>query len=280
MSWNGSDEVEVVKADGDVSRNENLRLVDVDDNAMWLVGHVRYATHGSTMELTNNHPIIHGEVIGVHNGVLRNHEEILRETGREEPQTEVDSEAIFAAVNRWGHRAGLRRIVGDMVTVYTKTSKPENLWIARTNGRTLVIARTAAGSLVFASELKVLTAVFGSAKLKNIREVKEQQLLRICDAKVVEMDVLRQPTPPRPPVVHPSGRMGVIGRKAYDGVRGITDRMTSSQEMAPKGPVIRTPYHFGGVGTNGAEASPGLFWYNGQLLTEQEYVDAMERELS
>lgn len=296
MSFDGDESVEVVKCDGDVALNRNLRHVTVRDDAMWVVGHVRYATHGSTEELSNNHPIIHGEVIGVHNGVLRNHEQILDQTGREEDITEVDSEAIFAAVNKWGHRAGLRRIQGDMVTVYTKTSKPENLWIARSRGRQLFLARTVAGSLVFASELGVLEAVFGGANLTHIRELRYNQLLRIRDGKVVEQDTFKIPAPQKAAVLphaglrkpgqlalgpgDPDQPQGVIARKAYDGIRGITDIM--SKPTKPKGdsrPEVTKPVTFRDVGVNGKEAAPGLYWYQGQLLTEQEYVDVMQGDM-
>jgi len=74
----------------------------VEQHPRWFVGHTRWATHGDPKNNANNHPILHGNVLGVHNGVLRNHESILAETGRQDAASEVDSEAIFAAVNKWG----------------------------------------------------------------------------------------------------------------------------------------------------------------------------------
>ena len=58
-----------------------------------VVGHVRYATQGSPAENSNNHPILNGPIIGVHNGVIANDCEICEEYPYEE---EVDSAAIFA----------------------------------------------------------------------------------------------------------------------------------------------------------------------------------------
>jgi len=270
MTWNGGSEVEVVKFPGDVAKNANLKHVVVDDSALWMVGHVRWATHGDVKVASNNHPIIHHDIIGVHNGVLSNHREILSVTGRYDKETEVDSEAIFAAVNLWGHRAGLRAVHGDMVTVYTSLSKPENLWFGRSFGRSLVFARTKAGSLVWASELKVLTAVYGH-ELTHVRELKENQLLRATGGKVVEQAQYRKP-PAKAPVVsggfkwRPGVRPGRNGG-TYDPVRGITDRMAQPQE--PIGPE-----------RDGDEVLPGLFWVNGKLVDEQEYIDLLEEEMS
>ncbi len=141
MSYDGK-AIDVQKFEGDAGRMENLAKVNIADDVQWLVGHVRYATHGSTDDMRNNHPIPHGDIVGVHNGVLHNHEEVLADTGRQDDATEVDSEAIFAAVNKYGHRAGLRMIEGDMVTVYTRYTKPSFMWFAKSYGRPLVFART------------------------------------------------------------------------------------------------------------------------------------------
>ncbi len=59
-----------------------------------IVGHVRFATHGSPTEPANNHPFVSKGLAVVHNGVLNNHRELadrhnLRLVG------ECDSEVIL-----------------------------------------------------------------------------------------------------------------------------------------------------------------------------------------
>lgn len=259
MAWNGPElnELEIVKGEGDIGLRANLATVEVDDRALWMVGHVRYATHGSTSNMNNNHPVSHGSVVGVHNGVLSNHERILEKTGRE-PDTEVDSEAIFAAVNKWGHRPGLRRLEGSMVTVYTRLDKLAHLWLARTEGRPLVLARTPAGSIVFASELGVLEAVWGDT-LTHVRELRRHQLLRLCDGKVAEQDRIR--TKPKTVPLRPATQRQVfcVPPRVYDGIHGITDRMSK--------PVLRDPEDM------------DLYWHQGKLLDEAEYLSALETEM-
>lgn len=153
MSWSEKDEhIDIVKLQGRADDKANLAEVEINPSARWWVGHVRFATHGSPSVMANNHPIAHGDIVGVHNGILRNYASILAETGREDEAAQVDSEAIFAAVNKHGIRAGLRRVEGDMVSVFAHVERPATLNIARSYGRPLHYATTKAGSLIFASE--------------------------------------------------------------------------------------------------------------------------------
>ena len=59
---------------------------------------------GPSQDLANNHPIRHGSVVGVHNGIIVNDEEIFARHGfeRAEPEMTVDSEAIFALMDGRG----------------------------------------------------------------------------------------------------------------------------------------------------------------------------------
>jgi len=58
------------------------------------LGHCRAATYGDKKNNVNNHPIKIGNLVGIHNGTLRNHEEIFKRL-KCKRDGEVDSEAIF-----------------------------------------------------------------------------------------------------------------------------------------------------------------------------------------
>src|SRR5919108_4309226 len=75
-----------------------LDRVAVPADATQLLVHVRDYTKGHPSLEANNHPIRHGSVVGVHNGVIKNDEEIFARYGfeRAEAGMTVDSEAIFA----------------------------------------------------------------------------------------------------------------------------------------------------------------------------------------
>lgn len=285
MTWNGTDGIQVEKHPGDVSEIRNLKLVEPDDGAQWMVGHVRYATHGDPEDVANDHPIPHGDIVGVHNGVLRNHVEILKETGRQDEDTEVDSEAIFAAVNKWGHAPGLRRIAGDMIAVYSRFSKPGNVWFAKSTGRPLIFARTRAGSLVFASELGVLRSVWGD-ELTDVREIKARQLVRVFGGRVKEVRQFAQaPVPvrqvaPRAPRVQRSERRGVsddVFERLRDQVRGERPKpdggMSKKQRRrAKRAARIRAE--------EAARDVEGFYWYQGMAVTPEEWRMLQEADAS
>lgn len=185
----------------------NMEAFSISD-ARWIVGHVRFATKGSPKYLGNNHPISHGDIVGVHNGTLHDWEPIIEETGRSDPKAKVDSEAIFAAVNKWGHKGGLKRIQGAMVAVYVNRHYPFTLHIARNSGRELYYCKTQAGSLMFASEPEVVECT--DLEIKDFDRVGKNQLLTVRNGRIRERQtfqpvadkvlpsewVVRNPKPP------------------------------------------------------------------------------------
>src|SRR5438128_12676459 len=78
--------------------------IRVAPSATQVLLHVRDYTKGHPRIEANNHPIRHGAVVGVHNGIIINDEELLDRHGisRAHPQMTVDSEAIFALVDESG----------------------------------------------------------------------------------------------------------------------------------------------------------------------------------
>jgi glutamine phosphoribosylpyrophosphate amidotransferase len=152
--------------------------------ARWLVCHVRQATKGDPSYMGNNHPIPHGNIIGVHNGTLTDYKDVLKETGREDPKAVVDSEAIFAAVNRWGHKRGLGRIAGPMVAVYADRRHPLTLHFARSEGRPLCYTRTEAGNLLFASEPEVMEIT--DLPIRDFQQMTKNQLMVVRGGRVRE----------------------------------------------------------------------------------------------
>ena len=83
--------------------------------------HVRDYTKGHPTIEANNHPIRHGSVVGIHNGIIVNDEEIFARYGfeRAHPDMTVDSEAIFAlAEHAEGSPEALEELHGAMATAW------------------------------------------------------------------------------------------------------------------------------------------------------------------
>ena len=63
------------------------------------IGHCRKSSVGNTDDNANNHPIKVGDIVGIHNGTLSNHEKIFKKLEGARDGT-VDSEAIFRLIHK------------------------------------------------------------------------------------------------------------------------------------------------------------------------------------
>ena len=153
--------------------------------------HVRDYTKGHPTIEANNHPIRHGAVVGIHNGIIVNDEEIFAHYGfeRAHPDMTVDSEAIFAlAEHSEGTPEALEELYGAMATAWLDERAPSTLFLARAVGRPLWIG-TAGKELFFASTRDALEVLEQSLRLTlRKREVDEGTLLRIEDGRVARSD--------------------------------------------------------------------------------------------
>jgi glutamine phosphoribosylpyrophosphate amidotransferase len=172
-------------------RSGASRLLDsirVPGHARQALVHVRDYTKGHPSLEANNHPIRHGSVIGIHNGIIRNDEEIFAEYGfeRAAPMMTVDSEAIFALMEiRSHHPRALSELRGAMAAAWLDERDGETMYLARGLFRPLWLGGTRDG-LYFASTRRALTIVAAALKTKlDVSEVREGRLLHVVAGSVV-----------------------------------------------------------------------------------------------
>jgi glucosamine 6-phosphate synthetase-like amidotransferase/phosphosugar isomerase protein len=138
-----------------------LDSLAVPAGATQVLVHVRDYTKGHPRIEANNHPIRHGSVVGIHNGIIENDEEIFAGHGfeRAEPEMTVDSEAIFALVDeRPGEPSVLEELRGAMATAWLDERDPSTLYLARGVGRPLWLG-SGRRELFFASTRSALELV-------------------------------------------------------------------------------------------------------------------------
>jgi glucosamine 6-phosphate synthetase-like amidotransferase/phosphosugar isomerase protein len=119
-----------------------LDRIAVPDETTQTLIHVRDYTKGHPTIEANNHPVRHGAVVGVHNGIIHNDEEIFDEHGfvRSAPEMTVDSAAIFALAESSGNDASaLEELCGSMATAWMDERRPDTVYAARGVGRPLWI---------------------------------------------------------------------------------------------------------------------------------------------
>ena len=159
-----------------------LRELRLPHEASEVLVHVRDYTKGHPTIEANNHPVSHGAVVGVHNGIIVNDEELFAEHGfeREEPHMSVDSETIFALAEAFGSRGStFEDLRGSMAAAWMDAREPGTIYLARGVGRPLWVGSAAEG--VFFASTKHALEVFESFMRLPLRkhEVEEGTLLRL-----------------------------------------------------------------------------------------------------
>jgi glucosamine 6-phosphate synthetase-like amidotransferase/phosphosugar isomerase protein len=149
--------------------------------------HVRDYTKGHPTIEANNHPIRHGAVVGIHNGIIVNDEELFERYGfeRAHPEMTVDSEAIFALVEHaQGSAEVLEELHGAVATAWLDERDGAALFLARAVGRPLWIG-TAGKELFFASTRAALEVLERTIRLTlRKREIDPGTLLRVEDGRI------------------------------------------------------------------------------------------------
>jgi glucosamine--fructose-6-phosphate aminotransferase (isomerizing) len=167
--------------------SELLDQITIPTEAMEALVHVRDYTKGHPSIAANNHPVRHGPVVGIHNGIIVNDDELFERHGwrRAEPEMTVDSEAIFALAEATENRAeALEQLYGAMATAWVDERRPRLLFLARGVGRPLWLAR-GQREIFFASTRLALETVerYAGVRLQK-REVPEGTMVALSDGRV------------------------------------------------------------------------------------------------
>jgi glutamine---fructose-6-phosphate transaminase (isomerizing) len=171
-----------------------LDRVDLPHETTQLLVHVRDYTKGHPRIAANNHPVRHGEVVGIHNGIIVNDDDLFARNAiaRAEAEMTVDSEIIFALAERSRGRTAraLEQLVGSMATAWLDEARPE-LILARGMGRPLWIG-TMKGAFLFASTKLSLELVerYAGVTLRK-RELPLGNVIAVQHGKVVAREAFR-----------------------------------------------------------------------------------------
>jgi glucosamine 6-phosphate synthetase-like amidotransferase/phosphosugar isomerase protein len=213
-------EISVTKLRGGASAL--LDEIAVAPDALHALIHVRDFTKGHPEIAANNHPIRHGAVVGIHNGIVANDDELLERYGieRAEPDMTVDSEAIFALMEL--HRndpRGLTELRGAMATAWLDEREPSRLFLARGVARPLWLGHLP-GAVFFASTRRALTIVEAALSVKlHAKQLQEGRALEVVDGRVVRQRRFRRDRRYRddgalPPVRAPQEAVSCLQRLA------------------------------------------------------------------
>jgi glucosamine 6-phosphate synthetase-like amidotransferase/phosphosugar isomerase protein len=199
-------------------RTPASRLLDrvaVPGEATQLLVHVRDYTKGHPSIPANNHPVRHGPVLGIHNGIILNDDELLAEysCARAEPKMTVDSEAIFALAAHSRHDANaLETLEGSMAAAWLDEREPELLFLARGVGRPLWLGQSSEGVFFASTRLALEIAEHYCGVRLRKQEIREGTFAALEAGEIVRRERFR----PRPyleedrlPVVRAPGERDV-----------------------------------------------------------------------
>ena len=171
-----------------------LDQVAVPEDVTEALVHVRDYTKGHPRIEANNHPIRHGAVVGVHNGIIFNDDELMTAHGfeRAEPNMTVDSEAIFAlAESAGGDASALEELRGSMATAWLDERRPGTVFLARGVGRPLWVG-AGRDEIFFASTKAALEVAERFLPVKmRMRELAEGTLVVLAEGRELRCERFR-----------------------------------------------------------------------------------------
>jgi glutamine---fructose-6-phosphate transaminase (isomerizing) len=151
LAWEAAGKIKVFKRPGPIT--DNLLDLEMVRKSSMMIGHCRWATHGSVEDNNNNHPHQAGRGWYAHNGVVRNYLSLTCRFGLK-LRTECDSEVIgLLMAKSGGTLADRAELVKDLVegplAVIGLWARPNRMLLIR-RGNPLHFCETKQG-LYFAS---------------------------------------------------------------------------------------------------------------------------------
>lgn len=148
----------------------------VEGEAAAFIGHSRLVTHGAACVYDNNQPVIVEGAVGVHNGIIVNHEHLWQAHTDMHRRYQVDSEVVFSLLRRFVHHnhtlaSALRetfvRLEG-MASIAAFLTEAPVLFLATNNGSLYQCMDQKQGIFLFASERFILEQLLKTANLSGI----------------------------------------------------------------------------------------------------------------
>lgn len=142
----------------------------------WLaIGHSRLVTNGHQSNNANNQPVVSGQVVAIHNGIIVNDREIIKKFPNLTIKNKVDTEVAAALINKY-HQDGytqiqsvqknLRHIKGSASMAILINGGSE-LTLATNTGSLFVIKNKNPEMFVFASEKYILKKITKDNQLND-----------------------------------------------------------------------------------------------------------------
>jgi hypothetical protein len=173
-----------------------LALKGMPKNANNVIVHTRLATHGSTKDNRNNHPVLSpsGDIALVHNGVIYNHQEVRSTLDR--IPFEVDTAVIPALIEKYGGVSELTQLDGDAAISWLSGDDHGTLHLARLSHSPVCVVQIEDGSFIFASTEALMWRVLTQLNLMPVfmENLAEFAYMQIKAGVITQVEQLTRPT--------------------------------------------------------------------------------------
>lgn len=176
--------------------------INTKDNVA-LLGHTRLVTNGFQVIDENNQPVRYSNTIGIHNGIIVNHEALWNANTDLNRTSEVDSQVAVALVQKQidGGASIDQAIRSTMAQVRGETSlglmfaDRDTMVLATNTGSLYLLGGSAQGQFAFVSEEFIAQEIIqGSDKLAGFENCEPRQLrpgeVAIIDLATLAVDIL------------------------------------------------------------------------------------------
>ena len=142
-----------------VRQKDVIKLFEKDSHLM--LGHTRQATQG-TINAKNAHPFEKETIVGVHNGVIMNDDDVAK---KHDFKIEVDSEVIFELLNKYENDfvKTFKEIRGSASVAWVNTQEANTLYLLAHENPLAVAEVPMLKTVFFASEFVALDSILSGA---------------------------------------------------------------------------------------------------------------------
>lgn len=155
------------------SKEYNEFIKKLDSKVSIILGHTRKPTKGTHWNMDNNHPIKIGDIVGVHNGTIKNDDHLFNSEGLER-HAEVDSEIIFSILNEVNFndnpekltrsiQGATRKLTGSFTTLSVNIKRPTKILLLKYNQPMSYHYSKSLETIFFTSKYLFLRKAFGKS---------------------------------------------------------------------------------------------------------------------
>jgi glucosamine 6-phosphate synthetase-like amidotransferase/phosphosugar isomerase protein len=171
-------------------KNEFSKILDkIGPETLAVLCHNRFATQGSNKNPLNNHPLLCGNIIGIHNGIINNKKEVFVNL-KTKSKRDVDSEAIFAALDSFSIKNKINKafelLEGSLAVAFIDIRDKDFAYLARNDSTGTPCTWIKMGDIgvyVFASEAEFIEKSLESIRWQGTPHVLNENKLMKIDLK-------------------------------------------------------------------------------------------------